>query len=243
MHTLFPEKPTVYLPIQQQASVMPITRIFCVGKNYAAHAKEMGGAVSTDAPFFFIKNPHDVIVAKPAADAQTATAEVPYPRGTADLHFEVELIAVLGKPLKAGASAQQIIEAIAGYSVGIDFTKRDLQATLKAGALPWALSKSFFGAAVIAPVKLADAVQRNKLPEFAISLTQNGTLKQSGKIGDMARDVPMLIEYLLSQDDLNAGDIIFTGTPAGVGTTQIGDVLEIAVENIGSACVKMVASH
>ncbi len=229
MKLAFEPAPTVTLPIANSESSVPVRRVYCVGKNYHAHAKEMGGEVSQDAPFFFTKHPLDITL---------SPARIDYPAGTQDLHFEVELVVVLGKTLK-NADRDSASAAIFGYGVGIDLTRRDLQRDFKAKSLPWALSKSFSHAAIMSPI--VTGITQETLANRRIILKQNGQVRQDAVLGDMARDVETLLVYLSQLDTLHAGDILFTGTPAGVGAVHAGDQLHGSIAGIGEVMMEIKA--
>lgn len=223
----FPPAPTTLLPVLGSDVVVPVRHVYCVGKNYAAHAAEMGGRVSEDAPFFFTKHPLDIVLSGETID---------YPAGTRDLHFELELVAVVGKRL-CQANLAEARDAIFGYAVGIDLTRRDLQQHFKDNRLPWALSKSFSNAAVISPVITGiDAKTRDAQ---TLTLKKNGNIHQHAPISDMARSVEELLVYLSQLDTLDAGDILFTGTPAGVGAVGKGEQLHGTITNIGEVIVNI----
>lgn len=200
------------LPITAQSSLYPVARIFCVGRNYAAHAAEMGGEVDREAPFYFTKSTLHL--------AQSG-ATVPYAPGTSDLHHEVELVVAIGSPAFR-VSVQDAAICVYGYAVGLDMTRRDLQGAAKDKRRPWDTGKDFEGSAVIG------TITPGPMPTH-ISLTVNGVERQAAPLSDMVWDVPHLISHLSTLYHLAPGDLIMTGTPAGVGPVGPGDVL------IGSA--------
>ena len=198
----------------------PVRRIFCVGRNYAEHAREMGGDPSREAPFFF---------AKPADALVTGGADMPYPAATADLHFELELVVAIGR----GGTDIPVGEAQAhvwGYAVGLDMTRRDLQAEAKKAGRPWDMSKGFDLSAPIGD--LVRAAETGPLARGALVLTVNGATRQSSDIDRMIWSVPETIAYLSGLVRLAPGDLIFTGTPEGVGAVGRGDVLEGRVADL-----------
>ena len=205
---LFPPRPQPFLPIAGQTATYPVARIFCVGRNYAAHAAEMGGEVDREAPFYFTKSAHHLVA---------SGSTTPYAPGTSDLHHEVELVVAIGKPAFRVA-VQEAAACVYGYAVGLDMTRRDLQGAAKDQRRPWDTGKDFEGSAVIGPITCGP------LPD-QISLTVNGVKRQSAPLSDMVWDVPSLISHLSTLYHLHPGDIIMTGTPAGVGPVQPGDVL------------------
>jgi fumarylpyruvate hydrolase len=197
----------------------PIRRVFCVGRNYAAHAAEMGAELDREAPFYFLKSAHAV---------RQSGATLPYPPGTRDLHHEVELVVAIGAPAFRIAPAQAMA-AVWGYGTGLDMTRRDLQGRAKDKRHPWDLGKNFEGAAVfsaLAPARdFAPAAQR-------IRLEVNGTLRQDAPICDMVWSIPELVADLSQYYHLAPGDLIMTGTPAGVGAVAEGDRLAGRVEGL-----------
>ena len=214
------------LEILNDKRLMPLGKIYCVGKNYADHAKEMGGKVDNEEPFFFSKPTQSI----------TQLNLIPFPTRTKNLHHEVELVVVLKSecsnimPDKAG-------DHIFGYAVGVDLTKRDLQVNAKESRKPWDLSKGFDNSAPISKILKKDGFL---VKEGAISLSVNGNLKQSSNISNMVWKVDQLISWLSKYITLKAGDMIFTGTPAGVSQLKPEDKVEAEIENIGSLSFKLV---
>ena len=189
----------------------PVHRIYCIGRNYAEHAKEMGASVSRDAPVFFMK-PADAIVAD--------GADVPYPSATSDLHHEVELVVALasgGRDLDADAARA----AVYGYAVGLDLTRRDLQAKAKAGGLPWDVAKGFDASAPIGAIARVVDVGHPERGELRLDV--NDTTRQRADIATMVLPVADIISALSTLYELRAGDLIYTGTPAGVAALHRGD--------------------
>ena len=189
----------------------PVHRIYCIGRNYAEHAKEMGASVSRDAPVFFMK-PNDAVVVD--------GADVPYPSATGDLHHEVELVVALGsggRDLDADAARA----AIFGYAVGLDLTRRDLQARAKAGSLPWDVAKGFDASAPIGAIaRVADV---GHLRHGELQLDVNDATRQRADIATMVLPVTDILCALSTLYELRAGDLVYTGTPAGVAALQRGD--------------------
>lgn len=201
------------LPITGDSRRFPVNRIFCVGRNYAAHAAEMGNEVERDAPFYFTKGPHAIAQAR---------STLPYPPGTESYHYEVECVAAIG------SSGFQVAEADAmdlvwGYGVGLDMTRRDLQAAAKKKGLPWDTAKDVEHSAVLGP--LSPAADFGDLGVQRLRLTQNGACVQDAPLSDMVWSLPELIAHLSTLYHLQAGDLIMTGTPAGVGPVEAGDHL------------------
>ncbi|MFN7834608.1 MAG: fumarylacetoacetate hydrolase family protein [Burkholderiaceae bacterium] len=220
--SLFPVFAPPALPIADHPGVFyPVRRIYCVGRNYADHAREMGADVR-EKPFFFCK-PADAIV---PAHGQKLT--LGFPSATRDLHYEAELVVAIGKP-GADIALESAGRHIAGYAVGLDMTRRDLQTQLKATGKPWEVAKSFDESAPIGALRLADEVYRSGM----LQLWQNGELKQSACVSKMIWAVDEVIAELSSYFSLGVGDLIFTGTPAGVGAVQPGDQVRVELERIG----------
>jgi fumarylpyruvate hydrolase len=213
--------PQVSVPVQG-GGAFPVRRIYCVGRNYAEHAREMGHDPNAEPPFFFSK-PADAIVTNGGA--------VPYPTETENFHYEVELVAAIGK----GGTRIALGEAMShvwGYAVGIDFTRRDLQAWAKKASKPWEVAKGFDHSAPIGTIVPASALD---VPlRGAITLQVNGETRQSADIADMIWDLPHVIAELSRYFELVPGDLIFTGTPAGVGAVQRGDRLTGTIADVGS---------
>jgi fumarylpyruvate hydrolase len=208
------------LPITGREERFPVRRVFCIGRNYAEHAREMGATVDTSAPMFFCK-PADAVV--------TDGADVPYPQATADLHHEVEMVVAL----KAGGrdlDANQAAATIFGYGVGLDLTRRDLQAIAKAKSHPWDVAKAFDHSAPVSALRPAAEVSLNA--DTRISLKVNDTLRQQGHLGEMVHGVIDIIVTLSKLFELKPGDLIFTGTPAGVAALQRGDRFHAELEGI-----------
>ena len=191
----------------------PVRRIFCVGRNYAEHAREMGADPDREAPFFFTK-PADAIV--------TGGADTPYPTQTDELHFEFEMVAAIGTG-GAGIAVERALDHVWGYCVGLDMTRRDMQAAAKKAGRPWDMSKGFDGSVPLGD--LAPVSQTGHVGQGLIELTVNGTVRQSAELGQMIWSVPETIAYLSRLVRLEPGDLILTGTPAGVGAVVRGDVL------------------
>lgn len=218
--------PTV--EIAGSADRFPVRRIFCVGRNYAEHAREMGGAPDREPPFFFSK-PADALV--------EAKADIAMPPRTANLHHEIELVVALGSGGRDIAQ-EAAIETIFGYAVGNDLTRRDLQAEAKAAGRPWDMAKGFDHSAVISPIRRAAEIGH---PAHArIWLTVNGEPRQEGDIADMIWPVADIVAELSTYVELKAGDLIYTGTPAGVGRIVAGDLVEGGVEGVGTIANRFV---
>ena len=212
--------------ISESAELFPIGKVYCVGRNYADHAKEMGTKVDVDQPFFFSKPPQAV----------TQSNFIPFPTQTDNLHHEVELVVFL-KSECSDISPSEASEHIFGYAVGVDLTKRDLQTAAKKSGRPWDLSKGFDNSAPISNIQKKEGFV---LSEGSISLKVNGQMKQSSNLSNMAWKVDELISWLSKFITLKAGDVIFTGTPSGVGRLSLNDKIEAEIENIGTLSFELI---
>ena len=219
-----PEAPRS-VSITGELAQFPVRRIFCVGRNYVAHAAEMGGEVDREAPWYFTKS----------AFAMTAAGgTVPFAPGTQDLHYEMELVVALHAPVFR-CSPDAAAAAVFGYGCGLDMTRRDLQQVAKDNRRPWDLGKDIENGAILAP--LTRAADVGPLGPQRISLRQNGVVKQDATLADMVWSVPEIIVHLSRYYHLGPGDLIMTGTPAGVGPVQPGDVLEGAIDGLAPLTV------
>jgi fumarylpyruvate hydrolase len=219
----FPKTPV--LPIAESNQMFPVGRIYCVGRNYADHAREMGHDPDREPPFFFMK-PADAIVQN--------GANIPYPQVTRDLHHEIEMTVAIGKG-GANISEDKALDHVFGYGVGLDMTRRDLQTEAKKMGRPWEMGKAFDNSApctLIKPVAMVGHPAKG-----AIWLKVNGAVKQEGDLAEMIWNVPEMISYLSKLITLQPGDLIMSGTPAGVGPVQGGDKLEGHVEGVGELMV------
>ncbi|NYT61231.1 fumarylacetoacetate hydrolase family protein [Alcaligenaceae bacterium] len=230
MNTLIPLHPVVAIPVADSDVVFPVRRVYCVGRNYAEHAKEMGFTGRED-PFFFSK-PADALLN--VANGQTGV--MPYPPKTSNLHYEIELVVALDKGGR-DLTLEQAAECVWGYGIGLDMTRRDLQGEAKKLGRPWEVGKAFDFSAPIGP--LHPRSQLGTLDAGAISLSVNGQVKQSSDLSQMIWSVAESIAYLSGLFELKAGDIIFTGTPEGVGPVVVGDMLVGAVAGLGELQVKI----
>ncbi|WP_423193584.1 fumarylacetoacetate hydrolase family protein [Cupriavidus sp. H18C2] len=199
----------------------PIRRVFCVGRNYAAHAREMGKDPDREPPFFFTK-PADAVVA--------AEGTVPYPPLTENLHHEIELVVAIGKP-GANVTPAQALDLVWGYGVGVDLTRRDLQDVAKKMSRPWDWSKSFDASGPCGPLQPVSAIGHPA--QGAIWLKVNGEPRQQGDLNELIWPVADVIAYISEAMTLQPGDLIFTGTPAGVGALNPGDKVTGGVEGVG----------
>ena len=219
----FPVTPT--LPVAESTQTFPVGRIYCVGRNYAEHAREMGHDPDREPPFFFMK-PADAIVQNGAA--------IPFPQVTKDLHHEIEMIVAIGKD-GANIPVEKALDHVFGYGVGLDMTRRDLQGEAKKMGRPWEMGKSFDESAPITALKPASATGHPA--KGAIWLKVNGQVKQQGDLAMQIWTVPEQINYLSNLITLQPGDLIFSGTPAGVGPIKAGDKLEGHVDGVGDLVV------
>lgn len=208
----FPPAAQPAVPIEGSDQLFPVRRILCVGRNYAAHRREMGGD-DRDPPFFF---------AKPASAVVPPGQDVAYPLATADLHHEIELVAAIGE------NGQ-----LFGYAVGVDLTRRDLQAAAKAKGQPWDAAKGFDHSAPISAIRSVTAADGARGPQGRIQLSVNGQVRQDALVSDMIWSTPEILVEAAKLWDLAAGDLIFTGTPEGVAALQPGDRVEGEVEGVG----------
>lgn len=212
-----PETPAI--PVIGEGAAYPVRRIFCVGRNYEAHAAELGNTVDREAPFYFTKSPAALALSGGAAA---------YPPGTSDYHFEVELVVALGAPLFR-SPVEATMAAVYGYALGLDMTRRDLQTAERKKQRPWDLGKDVENSAVIGPITPA--------PGFAVAaqhirLEVNGALRQDAPLTDMVWSIPEILAHLSGYYHLGPGDLIYTGTPAGVGPVAPGDRLAATLEGL-----------
>lgn len=231
MPFVFPPAPITTIPVVGSQDTFPVHRIYCVGRNYEEHAKEMG-FTGREPPFFFMK-PADAIV---VATGDTPTP-LPYPRLTNNLHHEIELVVALGRGGR-NISADQALSHIFGYAVGLDMTRRDLQNDMKKQGRPWCIGKGFDHSAPIGPI--TPAAQAGDISQAAIWLQVNGTDRQRSHIQQLIWNVAETIEHLSSAWDLHAGDLIYTGTPEGVAAVSRGDLLEGGIDGLTSIRLQVV---
>ena len=216
------------LPVAGLDGRFPVRRIYCVGRNYAEHAREMGGDPGREPPFFFMK----------ASDAVVQNgARVPYPPKTSNLHFEIEMVVALGQAA-ANIAAEKALDHVYGYGVGIDLTRRDLQQEARKAGRPWDMGKSFDHAAPCSAI--VPAAKIGHPAKGAIWLKVNGETKQSADLSAMVWSVPEMIAYLSGLVELKAGDLLYSGTPAGVGAVVKGDRLEGHVDGVGDLAITIV---
>uniref|UniRef100_UPI0030F6922D fumarylacetoacetate hydrolase family protein n=1 Tax=uncultured Acidovorax sp. TaxID=158751 RepID=UPI0030F6922D len=231
MSYVFPPAPTPSVPVVGTEAQFPVHRIYCVGRNYEEHAKEMG-FTGREPPFFFMKPADAIVVAPPGA-----TTALPYPSLTANLHHEIELVVAIGKGGKNIAAADALSH-IYGYAVGLDMTRRDLQNDMKKQGRPWSIGKGFDHSAPIGPI--TPAAQAGDVGKAGIWLQVNGVDRQRSTIAQLIWNIAETIEHLSAAWELQPGDLIYTGTPEGVGAVVTGDVLEGGVDGLGSIRLKLV---
>jgi fumarylpyruvate hydrolase len=216
MTFLFAPPAPVAVPVQGSAQRFPVHRIYCVGRNYEEHAKEMG-FTGREPPFFFLK-PADALVVVPAGE----TGTMPYPSQTSNLHHEIELVVAIGQGGKNIAAADAH-KHIYGYAVGLDMTRRDLQNEMKKQGRPWCIGKAFDHSAPIGPI--TPVAQAGDVNHAEISLQVNGADRQRSNVSKLIWNVAETIEHLSAAWELQAGDLIYTGTPEGVAAVVQGDLL------------------
>jgi len=213
-----PERPAVV--IAGSDKTFPIRRIFCIGRNYAAHAREMGKDPNREAPFFFTKSPDTAV---------PCGGEIPYPSETNNYHYEAELVIAIGKEA-AAISKSAALDTVFGYAVGLDMTRRDLQLEARDKGRPWDTGKNFGFSAPIGPIRPVET--SGHVSAGRIHLSVNGVTKQDADIADLIWDCAETIAYISRFERLLPGDLIYTGTPAGVGPVQPGDVIDVAIAGL-----------
>ena len=231
MRFVLPPPVQASVPVVGHSERFPVHRIYCVGRNYAEHAKEMG-FTGREAPFFFMK-PADAVL---CAD-EGAALSMPYPSLTNNLHHEIELVVAIGKGGKH-IPAAQAMEHIWGYAVGLDMTRRDLQNDMKKQGRPWCIGKAFEASAPISAI--TPAAQAGDVQHAEIWLQVNGQDRQRSNVSQLIWNIAETIEHLSAAWELQPGDLIYTGTPEGVGAVVTGDVLEGGVDGLGSIRLKLV---
>ncbi|MEI7950722.1 MAG: fumarylacetoacetate hydrolase family protein [Gammaproteobacteria bacterium] len=229
MTFIFPGRPQPAVAISGQDALFPVNRIYCVGKNYAAHIREMGAEASRDAVCFFLK----------PADALVTDGRMPYPPGTANLHFEGELVIAIGKG-GANIPAAAALDHVFGYAAGLDMTRRDLQLAAGRVGHPWDTGKAFDGSAPVSPI--VPVAQCGHFARGSLKLWVNGLLRQDADFGDLIWKNHEVISELSKLYTLQAGDLIFTGTPAGVGPVVAGDRIELCIDRLNKLEVLITAS-
>jgi len=212
----------VLVPIQNTDETYPVNRLFFVGQNYEDHAKEMGSETNKESPFFFTKS----------LSAYVPTGStIPYPPGTKNFHHEIELVVAIGKPVFE-VETEAAKQAIFGYACGLDMTRRDLQMEAKSKGLPWDMAKDVEQSAVLSEIASVETIGH---PESGlIELSVNGEIRQSGDLRDLVNSPAELVSYLSSFYHLGPGDLIYTGTPSGVGPVLPGDHIEGYIQGVGT---------
>lgn len=215
------------IPVVGTDKMFPVHRVYCVGRNYAAHAVEMGHDPNKEPPFFFQKNPDNLNV----------SGEFPYPPASNDVHHEIEMVVAL-KSGGTDIAVEKALDCVFGYGVGLDMTRRDLQGKAKDMGRPWEVGKAFEASAPCTPLVPASSIGHPT--QGAIWLDVNGERKQTGDLNQMIWKVPEMISYLSGLFTLMPGDIILSGTPAGVGAVVRGDVLRGHIDGVGDLEVRVV---
>jgi fumarylpyruvate hydrolase len=216
--------PVVALPIAGSDALFPLRRVYCIGRNYAAHAIEMGHDPDREDPFFFQKNP----------DNLDPSGTFPYPPQSSDVHHEIEMLVAL-KSGGTNIAVEAALDHVFGYGLALDMTRRDLQGIAKKAGRPWEIGKAFERSAPCGPVHPVSKVGHPD--EGRVALTVNGELRQEGDLNQMIWKVPEMISYLSEYFELAAGDVILSGTPSGVGPVSTGDTLVVAIDGLGEMTV------
>jgi fumarylpyruvate hydrolase len=225
------EQKRVFLPVIDSDQVLPVGRVYCVGRNYAEHSKEMGDDPERDPPFFFAKDASSVV---PVGFSEPSS--ISYPMSTSQFEYEVELVVAIGKG-GANLTMEQAQEAVLGYAVGLDMTRRDLQAQAKKKGRPWEVGKSFDESAPISPIVLKNDLLSERVSKGEIGLKVNGELKQISHVSNLTWSIEEVICKLSEVFELRAGDLIMTGTPENVGSVVVGDEMLAWVEHLGEITV------
>ena len=218
--------PVVALPVAGKDVLFPVRRVYCIGRNYAAHAIEMGHDPDREDPFFFQKNP----------DNLDTSGAFPYPPKSSDVHHEAEM-AVMLKSGGRNIPVDKALDCVFGYAASLDMTRRDLQGVQKKLGRPWEIGKAFEASAPVGPIHPVSEV--GHLDSGKITLTVNGELRQEGDLNQMIWKVPEQISYLSEYYELAPGDVILSGTPSGVAAVEKGDVMEVTIEGLGTLSVKV----
>jgi len=225
---VFAPPATVSVGVIGESARYPVRRIYCVGRNYAEHAREMGHDPDRELPFFFQKNPDNLVL---------KNKDFPYPTMTSNLHHEIELVVAMGKGGR-DIPAANALEHVYGYALGIDLTRRDLQNEAKKTGRPWEIGKAFEHSAPMTDI--TPATKSGHLSKGAIWLKVNGEVRQQSDLTQLIWNIPDIIAHLSAIFELRAGDLIMTGTPAGVAAVKPGDVMEGFCEGVGTIITKVV---
>ncbi|MFM0741212.1 fumarylacetoacetate hydrolase family protein [Paraburkholderia xenovorans] len=232
MAFVFPPAAPIAVPVAGGDAQFAVRRVYCVGRNYAEHAREMGFDPDRAPPFFFCK-PADAIV--PVAYGETL--ELSYPSQTRNYHYEAELVAVIGKS-GSDIDVEQALDHVWGYAVGLDMTRRDLQMKMREMGRPWEIGKAFDRSAPMGPIHPASAA--GHFEKAGLWLTVNGETKQESDVSHLIWSVAETVAYLSRFFRLEPGDVIFTGTPEGVGAVKAGDTMKVGVDRLGEIAVSVV---
>ena len=216
--------PVVALPVAGQDTMFPVRRIYCIGRNYAAHAIEMGHDPDREDPFFFQKNPNNL----------STSDAFPYPPHTSDVHHEAEMLVAL-KTGGTNIPVSSALDHVFGYGLALDMTRRDLQGIAKKAGRPWEIGKAFEQSAPCGPIHTVEEV--GHLDQGRVELKVNGEVRQEGDLNQMIWKVPEMISYLSEYFELAPGDVILSGTPSGVGPVVTGDTMELSIDGLGSLTV------
>jgi fumarylpyruvate hydrolase len=228
MPALVLDPPSVTLaPVAGTEAMFPVRRVYCIGRNYAAHAIEMGHDPDREPPFFFQKNP----------DNLDFSGRFPYPAKSTDVHHEIEMVVALAKG-GSDIPVARALDHVYGYAVGLDMTRRDLQGIAKEMGRPWEIGKAFERSAPMGPI--VPAAEIGHPAAGRVVLEVNGTVRQKGDLNQMIWKVPEMIAYLSEYFTLAAGDVIMTGTPSGVAAVVRGDVMHASIEGVGELTVTVV---
>jgi fumarylpyruvate hydrolase len=225
---VFAPPATVSVGVVGESARYPVRRIYCVGRNYAEHAREMGHDPDRELPFFFQKNPDNLVL---------NNQDFPYPTMTSNLHHEIELVVAMGQGGR-DISAANALAHVYGYALGIDLTRRDLQNEAQKTGRPWEIGKAFEHSAPMTDI--TPAAKSGHLSKGAIWLKVNGEVRQQSDLTQLIWNIPEIIAHLSAIFELRAGDLIMTGTPAGVAAVKPGDVMEGYCEGVGTIITKVV---
>lgn len=233
MTHIIPEQKRVFLPVVESDQFFPVGRVYCVGRNYAEHSKEMGDDPERDPPFFFAKDASCVV---PASFSDVT--DISYPMASSQFEYEVELVIAIGKGGR-NLTMEQAADTILGYAVGLDMTRRDLQAQAKKKGRPWEVGKSFDESAPISPILLKNDRLSVDVAKAEIGLKVNGDVKQISRVSNLTWSIEEVICKLSEVFELRPGDLIMTGTPENVGAVVVGDEMRAWVEHLGEIRVSV----